>query len=100
MSSTGIQDVEWLDAKVAELSAENVKLREKLEVFRVAKLDLDEIEGAIDRQTYDEHQKAEFDMPEDAELHIILTAKEERRFGRAMTMMTQALGNYTPTGKP
>lgn len=74
------------------------ELRARIELFRQAKLELDEFEGVIDRQTYDEHRNAEFDMPDDAELHIVLTAKDERRLSRALTMMTRALtANHTPT---
>jgi prefoldin subunit 5 len=66
-------------------------LRAQIELLREAKLELDEFEGVIDEQTYDEHRKFEFDMPGDAELHIVLTAKDERRLGKALTQMTRAL---------
>lgn len=64
---------------------------ERLEIIRQAKLELDELESVIDRQTYDEHRRADFDMPDDAELHIVLTAKDERRLSKALSAMTRAL---------
>jgi hypothetical protein len=57
----------------------------------VAKSELDELEGAIDRQTSDEHQRAGYDMPDDAELHIVLTVKDERRLARALRMLYGAV---------
>jgi hypothetical protein len=66
-------------------------LNAQIEDFRAAKLQLDEFEGVIDNQTYDEHRKFEFDMPDDAEMHIVLTAKDERQLGNALKAMTRAL---------
>lgn len=73
-------------------------LEARIEAFRQAKLELDELEGAIDRQTYDEHRKNDFDTPDDAKLYIVLTAKDERRLSKALSAMTKALtGLPTPS---
>jgi hypothetical protein len=86
-----------MDTHIAQLQSENDALRARIEIFRQAKLELDELEGAIDRQTYDDHRRADFDMPDDAELQIVLTAKDERRLSRALSAMTRALmENHTP----
>lgn len=39
--TTGIQDVEWLDAKVCELSAENARLRAALDIARTGLLKIE-----------------------------------------------------------
>jgi len=44
------------------------------------------LEDIIDKQTYDEFRRAEFDLPDDAELNIDLQAKIIREISRAVTM--------------
>lgn len=82
---------------MAEQSAAVARMYAAIEAMRKAKLELDEFEGVIDRQTYDEHMRAEYDMPDDAELHIVLTAKDERRLSNALSAMTRALMEVAPT---
>jgi len=77
-----------------EAAAELERLSDKLEEVRKAKLLIDDIEGEIDRQTHDQHREganAELGMPDDAELHIVITAADERKLGKAATMLTQAV---------
>lgn len=66
-------------------------LQQQVESLRVAKLELDEIEGIIDAQTYEQKRKEQFDPPADFEYDIILKAADERRFNRALSAMTRAL---------
>jgi hypothetical protein len=67
------------------------RLRAQLETVRQAKLLIDDFEGEIDRQTYDIHHEganAELGMPDDAEIHIVITAADERKLGKAAKMLT------------
>lgn len=52
--------------------------------LRKAAADLDEAIGALDKQTYDEHRRVDWDMPDDADLvDLTLTAKQQRSIGTA-----------------
>lgn len=53
--------------------------------------ELDHLEGEIDGQTYDAHRAADFDMADDAELAVVLTARDERRLNRAIRLISGAL---------
>lgn len=48
-----------------------------------------ELEGAIDEQTYDERRRADFDMPDDAELCVMITVKQFRALSAAIAKATQ-----------
>lgn len=43
-----------------------------------------ELHGEFDKQTYDEHRRAGWDTPDDAELCVSITAKQERALSRAI----------------
>ena len=62
-----------------------------LDQLRQVREMLVDLEGEIDRQTYDEKRRAEFDAPDDAEYDVTLTAKADRSFSRALTLMDAAL---------
>jgi hypothetical protein len=52
---------------------------------------LGDVEAALDRQIYPEQAKADFDVPDAAEYHVVLTAAEWRRYGDAMHIIERAL---------
>jgi hypothetical protein len=81
------QEVERALARAAEAAA---KTRAVDDLTR-ALGELDQLEGEIDGQTYAAHRAADFDMADDAELAIILTARDERRLNRAIRLITGAL---------
>lgn len=53
---------------------------------------LDEIEGTLDEQTYDEFRKADFDLPDDAELNVNLRAGLIRRISKMLSEAKAVLG--------
>jgi hypothetical protein len=57
---------------------------------------LEELEGAIDKQTCDTHRKA--DLPDDAELDIVLEAGDERKLSQAIRLIKNAI--VAAEGKP
>lgn len=49
---------------------------------------LSEVEGVIDEQTYDQHRKAgDLGLPDDADLDVMLTVAQERKFMKAMRLL-------------
>lgn len=46
----------------------------------------DRLEGLIDEQTYDERLRADFDLPDDADLHITITMKDFRDLSAAIAL--------------
>jgi hypothetical protein len=51
---------------------------------------LNELEGVFDEQTYDGKVLADFDRPDDAEHHIVITAGLERRVSKLLTQIERS----------
>lgn len=48
---------------------------------------LDAVEAALDRQIYPQQRSHDFDAPDDAEYHVVLTAKQWRQLGAGVTLL-------------
>jgi hypothetical protein len=65
---------------------------------------LEELDGEIDRQTYQENSRMDHDAPDDYEYCVMLTAKQVRAIGNAIRAATSdwrnQLGKWpqSPTG--
>jgi len=49
------------------------------------------LHGSLDRQTYDEHLKENFDAPADAEYAVNITAQQERDLTQAVLILESRL---------
>lgn len=63
-------------------------LRELVQALYAA---ADDIHGEIDRQTYDEKRRGDFDLPDDYEYSVTITAAQERALSTAIVNMAKAL---------
>lgn len=52
---------------------------------------LNPLHGSLDRQTYDEKVKADFDAPRDAEYNVDITAQQERDLTQAVCILESRL---------
>lgn len=76
---------------------------DRLEKLRLM---LDEVEDVLDKQTYDEKRKAQFDLPDDYEYSVTISANHERAIGKVLTglqneiaaLRTRALSTRLPDG--
>lgn len=48
---------------------------------------LNPLHGALDKQTYDDKTRAEFDAPRDAEYEVTITAQQERDLTQAVLIL-------------
>lgn len=55
---------------------------------------LNPLHGSLDRQTYDDKVKADFDTPRDAEYNVDITAQQERDLCQAMMILESRLRNF------
>jgi hypothetical protein len=51
---------------------------------------LGDLEETFDRQTYDDKVRADFDRPDDAESHVVITAGLERRVSKLLEQIERA----------
>jgi hypothetical protein len=61
----------------------------------------DELHGEFDKQTYDEKRRADWELPDDHEFTVTITAKQERALSRAIIAYEEALASMasTPVGE-
>jgi hypothetical protein len=52
---------------------------------------LNPLHGSLDRQTYDDKVKANFDLPGDAEHDVTITAQQERDLTQAVCILESRL---------
>ena len=52
---------------------------------------LNPLHGSLDRQTYDEKHRANFDAPDDAEYNVDITAQQERDLCQAVMILESRL---------
>jgi len=57
---------------------------------------LNPLHGSLDRQTYDEKVKADFDAPRDAEYNVDITAQQERDLCQAVMILESRLRDFNP----
>lgn len=65
-----------------------------LQLFDIA----NELHGEFDKQTYDEKRRADFDLPDDHEFDVRITAKQERALSRAIIRIERL--DRAPTEAP
>ena len=51
-----------------------------------------ELHGSFDEQTYEEKRRAEFDLPDDSELSVTITVKQERALSNAIIAVEKLAG--------
>jgi hypothetical protein len=57
---------------------------------------LNPLHGSLDKQTYDEKVKADFDTPGDAEYNVDITAQQERDLCQAVMILESRLRDFNP----
>jgi hypothetical protein len=57
---------------------------------------LNPLHGSIDRQTYDEKVKADFDAPRDADYNVDITVQMERDLCQAVMILESRLRDHNP----
>lgn len=57
---------------------------------------LNPLHGSIDRQTYDEKVKADFDSSRDAEYNVDITVQMERDLCQAVMILESRLRDHNP----
>jgi hypothetical protein len=57
---------------------------------------LNPLHGSIDKQTYDEKVRSDFDAPSDAEYAVDLTAQMDRDLTQAVCILESRLRDFNP----
>jgi len=57
---------------------------------------LNPLHGSLDRQTYDDKVKADFDAPSDYEYNVDITAQQERDLCQAVMVLESRLRDFSP----
>lgn len=57
---------------------------------------LNPLHGSIDKQTYDDKVKADFDAPRDADYNVDITVQQERDLCQAVMILESRLRDHNP----
>lgn len=57
---------------------------------------LNPLHGSLDKQTYDEKLKADFDAPRDAEYAVDITAQMDRDLTQAVCILESRMRDFDP----
>lgn len=61
---------------------------------------LNPLHGSLDKQTYDEKMREDFDAPKDREYDVAVTAQEERDLTQAVLILEDRLRQALDLGRP